>query len=61
MGLLVDGVWKTDWYDTKSTGGEFVRGETQFRNWIGVMPASRRSPIDIISMFLWLVHGRIEH
>ena len=36
MGLLVDGVWKTDWYDTKSTGGEFVRGETQFRNWIGV-------------------------
>ena len=23
MGLLVDGQWNTDWYDTKSTGGEF--------------------------------------
>jgi len=35
MGLLVDGVWRTDWYDTKSSGGAFVRGETHFRNWIG--------------------------
>ena len=35
MGLLVKGVWKTDWYDTESSGGEFIRGETQFRKWIG--------------------------
>ena len=35
MGLLVDGVWKTDWYDTESSGGEFIRGETQFRHRIG--------------------------
>lgn len=34
MGLLVDGVWKDQWYDTKSTGGRFVRTEAQFRNWI---------------------------
>ena len=25
MGLLVDGVWLDQWYDTKSTGGRFVR------------------------------------
>jgi len=35
MGLLVDGQWRTDWYDTKSTGGEFVRKDSQFRHWIG--------------------------
>ena len=34
MGLLVDGNWQTDWYDTKSTGGKFVRSASQFRNWI---------------------------
>ena len=34
MGLLVDGVWHDQWYDTKSTGGRFVRKESQFRNWI---------------------------
>lgn len=34
MGLLVDGVWQDVWYDTKSTGGKFVRSAAQFRNWI---------------------------
>ncbi|WP_397473426.1 glutathione S-transferase family protein [Pusillimonas sp.] len=34
MGLLIDGQWTDQWYDTKSTGGRFVRTETQFRNWI---------------------------
>ena len=34
MGLLIDGVWHDDWYDTKSTGGAFKRKEAQFRNWI---------------------------
>jgi putative glutathione S-transferase len=34
MGLLVDGVWKDQWYDTKSTGGRFRRQESAFRNWI---------------------------
>ena len=34
MGRLVDGQWKDEWYDTKSTGGSFVRTETSFRNWI---------------------------
>jgi len=34
MGKLVDGVWRDVWYDTKSTGGRFLRQEVQFRNWI---------------------------
>ena len=34
MGLLVDGQWVDRWYDTKSTGGRFVRSDAQFRNWI---------------------------
>lgn len=35
MGLLIDGQWHTDWYDTTSTGGEFIRQDSQFRHWIG--------------------------
>lgn len=34
MGLLVDGKWKDQWYDTKKTGGKFERDASQFRNWI---------------------------
>ncbi|WP_107667555.1 glutathione S-transferase family protein [Cyanothece sp. BG0011] len=34
MGLLIDGVWQDQWYDTKSTGGRFVRQQSQFRHWI---------------------------
>ena len=25
MGLLVNGVWKDRWYDTKKSGGKFIR------------------------------------
>ncbi|AGY92715.1 hypothetical protein SPICUR_08970 [Spiribacter curvatus] len=34
MGLLIDGVWHDQWYDTESTGGRFERPATVFRNWI---------------------------
>ncbi|MGD6735221.1 glutathione S-transferase family protein [Photobacterium leiognathi subsp. mandapamensis] len=34
MGLLINGKWHTDWYDTKSTGGKFERKASSFRNWI---------------------------
>jgi len=34
MGLLVDGKWLDQWYDTASTGGRFVRGDSQFRHWV---------------------------
>lgn len=34
MGLLIDGKWHDQWYDTKSTGGNFKRKDSSFRNWI---------------------------
>jgi putative glutathione S-transferase len=34
MGKLVEGVWHDVWYDTRRTGGKFVRGNAKFRNWI---------------------------
>lgn len=34
MGLLVDGQWQDQWYDTKSTGGKFQREAAQLRNWV---------------------------
>lgn len=34
MGLLQNGIWVDQWYDTKSTGGQFKRAASQFRNWI---------------------------
>jgi len=34
MGLLVDGKWQDQWYDTGSTGGHFKRTEANFRHWI---------------------------
>ena len=34
MGLLVDGIWRDQWYDTASTGGKFERADAKFRNWI---------------------------
>ncbi|MGA8155679.1 MAG: glutathione S-transferase family protein [Rhodoplanes sp.] len=42
MGLLVDGVWKDQWYDTKASGGRFVRSDSTFRNW--VTPDGRPGP-----------------
>ena len=34
MGQLVNGIWKDEWYDTKSSDGEFIRKDSQFRGWI---------------------------
>lgn len=34
MGLLVEGKWQDKWYDTKKTGGKFVRKDSSFRDWI---------------------------
>ncbi len=34
MGLLVDGQWQDQWYDTSKSGGRFVRSAAQFRNWV---------------------------
>lgn len=32
MGRLIEGTWHDEWYDTKSTGGAFVREDAGFRN-----------------------------
>ncbi|HYE51327.1 MAG TPA: glutathione S-transferase family protein [Azospirillaceae bacterium] len=32
MGLLVDGRWQDQWYDTAATGGRFVRKESRYRD-----------------------------
>ena len=34
MGVLIDGVWRDQWYDTRNTGGRFVRKNAAFRNWV---------------------------
>ena len=34
MGLLVEGVWHDKWYDTKESGGRFVRQDSKFRDWV---------------------------
>ena len=36
MGLLQDGKWVDQWYDTESSGGHFVRKAPQFRSWVTV-------------------------
>lgn len=34
MGLLVDGIWQDQWYETAATQGRFVRAQSRFRSWI---------------------------
>ncbi len=34
MGLLIDGEWHDQWYDTSSHGGRFVRESPKFRRWV---------------------------
>jgi putative glutathione S-transferase len=34
MGLLIDGQWHDQWYDTESHGGRFERDTAKFRHWI---------------------------
>lgn len=34
MGLLQQGKWVDKWYDTKTSGGEFRRQDSRFRNWL---------------------------
>jgi putative glutathione S-transferase len=34
MGLLQDGEWVDQWYDTEATGGEFKRQPSSWRDWV---------------------------
>ncbi|QIA22188.1 glutathione S-transferase family protein [Mesorhizobium sp. AA22] len=36
MGLLVGGKWQDSGYDTKGSDGEFVRAQSQWRDWVTV-------------------------
>ncbi len=40
MGLLIDGVWHDQWYDTRKDGGRFVRKDSRFRDWVTANGAS---------------------
>lgn len=44
MGKLVEGVWHDVWYDTKSSGGKFVREDAGFRDWIENKPDAIFTP-----------------
>ncbi len=44
MGKLVEGVWQDVWYDTKSSGGKFVREDAGFRDWIKNEPDAEFQP-----------------
>jgi putative glutathione S-transferase len=44
MGLLIDGEWRDRWYDTKSTGGRFVRQESRFRDHVRADGSTRFAP-----------------
>lgn len=53
MGLLVDGQWHDQWYDTKTSGGRFVREDAQFRNVLG----SDEHPADPGRYHLYISHA----
>lgn len=38
MGLLIDGVWHDQGYNTEATGGRFVRESPGYRHWISAEP-----------------------
>lgn len=44
MGKLVDGVWQDVWYETKTSGGKFVREDSGFRDWIENKPDAKFQP-----------------
>ncbi|HBN21983.1 MAG TPA: glutathione-dependent reductase [Holosporales bacterium] len=53
MGLLVDGKWVDQWYDTKKTGGKFVRQESYFRDTLG----GERFPAEANRYHLYISHA----
>lgn len=44
MGLLIDGHWHDQWYDTESNDGHFVRESAGFRGWVAAGPDSAFTP-----------------
>jgi putative glutathione S-transferase len=44
MGLLIEGKWSENWYDTKKSDGRFVRKESSFRDWVRADGSTRFAP-----------------
>jgi len=44
MGYLLNGQWKDGWYDTRSSGGAFVRPDAQFRDSVAADGSSGYAP-----------------
>ena len=60
MGLLVDGKWQDQWYDTSKTGGKFEREAARFRNWVTAEKgAFQRNRAGITCTCPWRVPGPI--
>ena len=60
MGLLVEGVWRDEWYDTAATGGKFERPATSYRDWIEAGGRFPPRPAVIIFTYPGLAPGRTE-
>jgi len=56
MGLLVDGNWQDRWYDTKKSGGKFVREDSVFRDSIG-SGSDARFPAESGRYHLYVSHA----
>ena len=41
MGLLINGEWHDQWYDTETSGGRFEREASQFRHWVSAERGAR--------------------
>jgi putative glutathione S-transferase len=44
MGLIVDGQWVDQWYDTEGNDGQFVRQDSRFRHQVSSEPGSLYQP-----------------
>lgn len=42
MGLLVNGIWQDQWYDTKSSNGAFVREDSKFHHQVVSSPQTEK-------------------
>jgi len=67
MGLLIEGHWHNQWYDTKHSNGEFIREDSQFRNWItpdgsAGLSGTAQQKMDVIIFMCHLpVRGHTAH
>ena len=62
MGLLVNGQWQDQWYDTTTSGGKFIREDSQFRDFISKsILYLNQNLIGITSISAMHVHGPIAH